>query len=142
MERGDHRPLIVVGVDGSESSRYALRWAARQAECAGAEIRAVMAWHLPEIYAYEPRDYEAEARTLLDDVVEETLGSDPAVPVVTQVVAGDAAPVLIDASRDAELLVVGSHGHGGFRGMLLGSVSQHCVSHAHCSVVVARHRRR
>lgn len=142
MERKDHRPLIVVGVDGSESSRYALRWAARQAECAGAEVSAVMAWRLPEIYAYEPRDYEAEARSALDVVVEETLGSDPGIPVVTRVVAGDAAPVLIDASRDAELLVVGSHGHGGFRGMMLGSVSQHCVSHAHCPVVVARRRER
>ena len=142
MESKGHRPLIVVGVDGSESSRYALRWAARQAECADADVRAVMAWHLPEIYSYEPRDYEADARDALDDVVKETLGSDPRVSVVTQVVAGDAAPVLIAASRDAELLVVGSHGHGGFRGMLLGSVSQHCVSHAHCPVVVARRRER
>lgn len=91
MESKGHRPLIVVGVDGSESSRYALRWAARQAECADADVRAVMAWHLPEIYSYEPRDYEADALGALDDVVKETLGSNPRVPVVTQVVAGDAA---------------------------------------------------
>jgi nucleotide-binding universal stress UspA family protein len=118
MESKGHRPLIVVGVDGSESSRFALRWAAQQAECAEADLRVVMAWHLPEIYAY-PRDYEAEARSALDDVVGQTLGSDPRVTVVTRLAAGDAAPVLIEESRDAELLVVDSHGHGGFRGMPL-----------------------
>ena len=80
---GEHvqRPIIVVGVEGSESSRYALRWAARQAECADADLRIVMAWHLPEIYSYEPRDYEAEARSALDEAVEQTLGSNPRVPV-------------------------------------------------------------
>lgn len=140
MESNEDRPVIVVGVDGSESSRDALRWAARQAKVTGADLHAVTAWHLPEIYAYEPRDYEADARKALDHAVEQALGPDPGVPLVTRVVLGDPAPVLIDASRGAQLLAVGSHGHGGFVGMLLGSVSQHCVGHAQCPVVVVRHR--
>jgi nucleotide-binding universal stress UspA family protein len=97
-----------------------------------------MAWHLPEIYGYAPRDYEGDARKALGNAIEQALGKNPRVFVVAELVAGEAAEVLIEASRDAELLVVGSHGHGGFAGMLLGSVSQHCVGHAHCSVVVIR----
>jgi nucleotide-binding universal stress UspA family protein len=132
------RPVIVAGVDGSPCSLEALRWAAQQAEVIGAELHAVMAWHLPEIYGYTPRDYEGDARKALGDAIEQALGKEPRVSVIAELVAGEAAEALIEASRDAELLVVGSHGRGGFAGMLLGSVSQHCVGHAHCNVVVIR----
>lgn len=132
------RPFIVAGVDGSECSLEALRWAARQAELTGAELHAVMAWSLPEIYSYTPRDFEGDARKTLEDAIEQALGKQPRVSVIAQVVEGHAAVALIDASRDAQLLVVGSQGHGAFTGMLLGSVSQHCVGHAHCPVVVVR----
>lgn len=141
MEGNPDRTEIVVGVDGSESSLEALRWAARQAELTNAELHAVMAWHLPEIYAYEPIDYEEKARHALETAVEQALGPNPSVPVISSVEPGSPASVLIDASRNAQLLVVGSHGHGGFAGMLLGSVGQHCVSHADCPVVVVRHRK-
>jgi nucleotide-binding universal stress UspA family protein len=117
------RPVIVAGVDGSQCSLEALRWAARQAEMTGAELHAVMAWSLPEIYGYVPRDFAGEARRSLETAVEQALGAQPGVPVVTQVVEGNAAEALIDASRGAQLLVVGSRGHGAFSGMLLGSVS-------------------
>ena len=133
------RPVIVAGVDGSPCSLEALRWAARQAELTGAELQAVMAWTLPEIYSYTPRDFEGEARKALEEGITQALGPEPRVPVIAQVVQGSPARALIDASRHAALLVVGSRGHGGFAGMLLGSVSEHCVSHAECSVVVVRH---
>jgi nucleotide-binding universal stress UspA family protein len=131
-------PPVVVGVDGSECSLEALRWGARQAELTGAELQAVMAWSLPEIYGYTPRDLEGEARKALEHALEQALGKQPRVHVVAKVVEGHAAEALIDASRDAQLLVVGSHGHGGFAGMLLGSISLRCVSHAECPVVVVR----
>lgn len=131
-----HQPSIVVGVDGSESSKQALRWAVRQAELTGVELVAVTAWHLPEMYAYVSRDYDVDAANLLDQVLKEVLDPIPAVQVTPRVVEGRPASVLIDESKAADLLVLGTRGHGGFEGMLLGSVSQHCVHHADCPVVV------
>ncbi|MEU3334921.1 universal stress protein [Streptomyces sp. NPDC006668] len=135
-------PLIVVGVDGSEASRAALRWAARQAELTGAKLRPVQAWRLPATYGmpvdYSDADFEKQARESLRRTVEETLGEHPGVPVDSQVVEGHPAAVLTEAAKGAELLVVGSHGHGAFTGMLLGSVSHHCVHHATCPVLVVR----
>lgn len=134
--------VIVAGVDGSRNSTDALRWAARQAELTGGRVHAVIVWRLPVSYRYAPDysdvDFVEDARKTLDDAVAETLGPKPEVPVVTRVLEGHPAQVLIEATRDADLLVVGSHGHGAFAGMLLGSVSQHCVQHAHCPVVVVR----
>jgi len=133
---------IVVGVDGSESSRDALRWAARQAEVTKSELRAVMSWDIPAM-AYMSSmpvgyDWESDTRQVLDATIDEVLGSTPRTDVTTVVVEGRPAPVLLEQSRDADLLVVGSRGHGAFTGMLLGSVSEHCVSHASCPVVVVR----
>ncbi|MEV6940785.1 universal stress protein [Streptomyces sp. NPDC051172] len=135
-------PLIVVGVDGSEASRAALRWAARQAGLTGAELRPVQAWRLPPTYGmptdYSDVDFEKQARENLRRTLDETLGEHPGVPVAPQVVEGHPAAVLTEAARNADLLVVGSHGHGAFAGMLLGSVSHHCVHHATCPVTVVR----
>jgi nucleotide-binding universal stress UspA family protein len=138
MTSDTDRSVIVAGVDGSQCSLEALRWAARQSELTGAELLAVMAWSLPEIYSYTPRDFQGDARKALEDAIEQSLGQEPRAPVTAQVVEGHPARALIDASRDAQLLVIGSRGHGAFTGMLLGSVSQHCVSHAQCPVVVVR----
>lgn len=139
----ESRPVVVVGVDGSPSSKDALRWAARQAGLLGGEVHAVTAWRIPATYGaapdYSDVDFAAQASKMLDEVLAETLGATPPVPVLNSVVEGHPAEVLIEASRPAELLVVGSHGHGAFTGMLLGSVSQHCVHHATCPVVVIRH---
>nr|WP_225321079.1 universal stress protein [Streptomyces luteolifulvus] len=136
------RPLIVVGVDGSEASKAALRWAARQAELTGAELRPVQAWRPPPTYGipvdYSDTDFEEHTRENLRRTVEEMLGEHPKVSAAPQVVEGHPSSVLPAAARDADLLVVGSHGRGAFKGMLLGSVSQHCVQHATCPVLVVR----
>lgn len=135
-EMTDAHGLVVVGVDGSPSSREALRWATRYAELTGAELLAVIAWHLPEIYAYTGRDYEEDARRQLETLLMEVLGPEPVVRVTPRVVEGRAAGVLIEESKHAAVLVIGTRGRGGFEGMLLGSVSRHCVEHAACAVVV------
>ncbi|MEU9247474.1 universal stress protein [Streptomyces sp. NPDC048385] len=135
-------PLIVVGVDGSEASRAALRWAARQAELTGAQLRPVQAWRPPATYGmpvdFSDADFGKQARENLRATVEETLGEQPGVSVDLQVIEGHPAAVLTEAATCADLLVVGSHGHGAFAGMLLGSVSHHCVHHATCPVLVVR----
>ncbi len=139
MRQNTRRPVVVAGVDGSAQSEDALRWAAGQAALTGAELHAVIAWQLSEIYGYTGRDYAADAAEVLQKAVSDTLGPDPGIPLVTEVVEGHPAQVLTAMCRDADLLVVGSRGHGAFEGMLLGSVSQHCVQHACCPVVVVRH---
>lgn len=136
---------IVVGVDGSESSKEALRWAKTQADLTGAELVAVTAWSYPvasypTLAGYVPMgdvlDLEKESRTALETVVEESLGD---VPVTLEVVEGHPANALLDVARDATLVVVGSRGHGGFVGSVIGSISQYVVTHARCPVVVVRH---
>ena len=132
-------PLIVVGMDGSAGSREALQWAVAHAELSGAAVQAVMAWQLPEVYSMASRDYEADARRELQTAIENALGPDQRSHVTSQVVAGRPGHVLVDASRHAQLLVVGSHGHGEVIGKFIDSVSAHCVYHAECPVVVVRH---
>lgn len=138
-------PVIVVGVDGSEPSKEALRWAGRQAELTGSKLRAVMIWHLPTA-AYGPAflpmglDYTSDTREILTDTIREVLGEDPKVRIEPVVMEGPPGPELLRAARDAALLVVGNRGRGAFTGMLLGSVSEHCISHATCPVVVVRSR--
>ncbi len=137
--------VIVVGIDGSEPSKEALRWAATQAGLTGARLRVVLSWELPSAAYLTPLpaglDLDKDAHQVLDQEVDEVLGTDPAISVERVVVEGHPAPVLLEMSKDADLLVVGSRGHGQFAGMLLGSVSEHCVSHAACPVVVVRHQR-
>ena len=136
------RTVIVVGVDGSPSSREALRWALRYARSTGAEIRAVMAWDLPTTYGYAPSyedfDWAEAAREALEKTVEQTMDPDSSVKLSTELVPGHAGNALVGASQDADLLVVGSRGHSAVAEMLLGSVSHHCVQHAACPVVVVR----
>jgi nucleotide-binding universal stress UspA family protein len=138
---------IVVGVDGSPSAEDALRWAVRQAGLTGARVEAVIAWHLPLLvggYAWPPvgvletTDFGKLAEKVLTDAVVAAVGPGGSEHVVTVVKQGEAAQVLIEAADGAEALVVGSRGHGGFTEALLGSVSQHCVHHAPCPVVIIR----
>ncbi|SFK77678.1 universal stress protein [Geodermatophilus ruber] len=140
MTTDDHVPgRIVVGLDGSPWSRQALQWAARQARLTGSELHVVTAWDLPKTYGGPPItgiDWEADARRSLEQELKEALEPAVAGQVRAQVIRGHPAGVLVDAAADADLLVVGSRGHGGFAGMLLGSVSQHAVAHARCPVVV------
>ena len=140
-------PRIVAGLDGSESSASALRWAIRQAALTGAAVDAVIAWHYPDLAssgmavgAVEPTYgfFRENAEKIAADAVSSTVDPASDVPVSARVAQGHAAQVLLDASAGASLLVVGSRGHGGFTEALLGSVSQHCVQHALCPVVVVR----
>jgi nucleotide-binding universal stress UspA family protein len=141
---------IVVGVDGSQPSQEALVWAVRQAELTGASIDAVIAWHNPvviggmpvgPIAVLEESDFGRFAATTLDNSIGAVVSADSSVSIRPVVREGNAAQVLLDAARGADLLVVGSRGYGGFTEALLGSVSQHCVHHAPCPVVITRGRR-
>ena len=148
VKENEKAPRIVVGVDGSPSARTALRWAVRQAELTGASIDAVLAWHYPAAATggfgsapmglYDDTGFRESGQKTLAYEISEVADPGSAVRVRAQVTEGNAAQVLLDAAKDADLLVVGSRGHGGFASALLGSVSQHCVHHAHCPVVVVR----
>jgi nucleotide-binding universal stress UspA family protein len=139
---------IVVGVDGSDSSRKALRWAYEEAAHHGASITAVSTWHPPALPmtppygAVPPEGYVSQPKQDALDLLERFVSGldvrEPAVDVRTEVEEGNPAEVLIERSTEADLVVVGSRGYGGFKGMLLGSTSQHLVAHAECPVVVVR----
>jgi nucleotide-binding universal stress UspA family protein len=145
-DRVDEYPRrIVVGVDGSAGSRSALRWAITQARLVGAEVEAVVAWQDPVMVGYTfgvPALYEADAlaagaeKAVGETVAEVAAEMGEPIDVRTRVVEGHPAEMLIRAAVGAQLLVVGSRGHGTFAGMVLGSVGQHCVQHAPCPVVV------
>jgi nucleotide-binding universal stress UspA family protein len=141
--------MIVVGVDGSPSSRAALRWAVRQAVLTGGTVNAVTAFQVPAGmtgYAWgqgpvgfdDAAEREADARKALDAVISEEGVPTESHQVTAQVVYGHPAEVLMDAAADADLLVVGSRGHGAFAGALLGSVGQYCAHHAQCPVLIIR----
>jgi nucleotide-binding universal stress UspA family protein len=136
-------PHVVVGVDGSDAARLAFVWASDYVRKAGGTVHAVLAWHFdpvpvgPGVLPPPPYDAENAARNVLDETVD-ALGNPP--PYLRRsVVQGSAAQVLLEQARHADLLVVGSRGRGGFTGLLLGSVSMHCVHHATCPVVVVPH---
>jgi nucleotide-binding universal stress UspA family protein len=130
---------IVVGIDGSASSIDALKWAVRQAELTGSDVDAVMAWQYPGAAVPAGAEtVEVESRRYLDRAIEQAFSGGPPIPVTRVVEQGESATTLVLRSKDAALLVVGSRGHGAFVGMLIGSVSQYCVTHAHCPVVVVR----
>src|SRR5579862_8953561 len=138
---------IVVGVDGSAGSISALRFAIEEAQSRGAEIKAVSAWHVPvEAYgsgiAPAPvsiTDFEEIGKTALHSALEQVAASAGDVKITPVLRQGQATEVLVSEAKDADLLVVGSRGLGGFRGLLLGSVSQQCAHYAECPVVVVPH---
>ena len=140
--QGGEQHRIVVGVDGFESSKAALRWAIRQAKLTGAVVEAVTAWHIPVGTSWMPTadmpDYQDDASSVLCEAITEMCTLDPDVQVCPRVVEGRAGQVLVDAAEGADLLVVGSRGHGGLAEALLGSVGQYCVHHAPCPVVIMR----
>ncbi|MCZ9881767.1 universal stress protein [Arthrobacter sp. B2a2-09] len=131
---------IIVGVDGSDASIEALRQAQRIASALGANVEGWICWNFPVGHAaYEMmgRDgFSHQAAEILHDAMAKAFGPELPRNVRTRLVLGAARQSLIDASRFASLLVVGRRGHGGFNGLLLGSVSTACVAHAHCPVLV------
>ena len=136
----DAQKTTVVGIDGSACARDALRFAVKEARLRGDQLRAVWTWQMPiSIYAaggMMPVLDDGPAERLARRELDEVLGDDPGVVVELLVEEGNAARVLIRESENAELLVVGSRGHGGFVGLLLGSVGQQCAAHARCPVVI------
>lgn len=136
--------LVVVGVDGSPESIAALKWAAAYGAATGARLRAVMAWHYPAPVGIAPvgvapAAISEEVRLRMTEALAKAAAEAAAGTEIAQEIGyGHPAQLLIDQSADADLLVVGSRGHGAFTGMMVGSVSIHCVTHAHCPVVVVR----
>lgn len=145
---------VVVGVDRSEGAKQALRWALAEARLRKVPLRIIHAWTYAYLgaatggYGYlagfesssatgiESSELQREAEELVDHLIAEVAGDVNDVEVERQVTDGSAAAVLVGAASAGDLLVVGSRGHGGFAGLLLGSVSQQCVHHAPCPVVV------
>jgi nucleotide-binding universal stress UspA family protein len=165
----ERRPVVVVGIDGSEGSSKALAWAAQEARMRGATLRVVHAWRNRRLSstsylqartpseasglsawaeeAYE--EYRSQATSLSEDEPSEAedsvasqigavLGASPDVSLERHVIQGRAAQAILEAAEDADLVVVGSRGHGGFAGLLLGSVSSQVAHHAHCPVTIVR----
>lgn len=140
--------MVVVGVDHSDGAKAALRFALEEARLRQATLRAVHAWQYAYVGApgieraltYGGADAEAlrsAAEAALDATLQE-VGADSGVEIERRVVQGAPAAVLVDESRGADLLVVGSRGLGGFAQLLLGSVSHQCAHHAECPVVIVR----
>jgi nucleotide-binding universal stress UspA family protein len=142
--------MIVVGVDNSAEPKEALRFALEEAQLRDATLRAVHSWRYgyiggsgleadPVLVGAGLGDAREAAEAELDATMAEVVGDEVLeVQIERRVVEGRAAQVLVDESRDSELLVVGSRGLGGFSGLLLGSVSQQCAQHADCPVVIVR----
>lgn len=131
---------IVVGVDGSEASVEALRQAQSLAVPLSARVVAMACWDYPPVYdgyvAVGIDDFDVRAGEILAEAVGKAFG--PAAPanVESRLVQGHPRHMLIEESKTADMLVLGRRGHGGFGGLLLGSVSSACVAHAHCPVLI------
>jgi len=133
---------VIVGIDGSRPGSAALAWAIEEARLRGLGLRIVYAFPtLVSYFAKPAHDYypqvEEEAKSKFDRALAEAPPMDD-LDVERALEPGNPSEVLIEASRGASMLVVGSHGRDGFGGMLIGSVATHCVHHAHCPVVVVR----
>lgn len=141
--------VIAVGVDQSAGAKEALHFALEEARLRNATLRAVHAWQfgyigLTEMEGLLPavggdlRDFRDAAEAALDSTLREAIPDAGDVKVERRVIEGAPGAVLVDESRGADLLVVGSRGHGGFAQLLLGSVTQQCAHHAECPVVIVR----
>jgi nucleotide-binding universal stress UspA family protein len=154
------RGVVAVGVDGSAGAREALRWAAAEARLRQTRLRVVHAstsgffgprgagYGYPYISdladtlpAARVHDLHRAAEDLLEEVIADVGGDVHGLEIQRRVVAGEPADVLVRAVEERDLLVVGSRGHGGFAGLLLGSVSQRCAHHAPCPVVIVRSKK-
>ncbi|MFC9926438.1 universal stress protein [Streptomyces sp. NPDC127190] len=147
MDTDVSEPRVVVGVDGSQSSYEALRWAVRYAGLVGGTVEAVAVWELPGLYGWSGPAVdmdvdEEETRQTMSQELTDVLGEQAVGSVRTRVVHGNPAEVLLRAAEGAQALVVGSRGRGGFARALLGSVSQHVSQHASCPVVIVRSQKR
>jgi nucleotide-binding universal stress UspA family protein len=139
------RKRIVVGIDGSDCSIDALRTAVTMADALDCELEVVMCWHAPISAGpgFGSLDWnpQLDCDKILTNVVDRVFGPHRPVGLRMTTVEGPPAGVLVKRSQGAEMLVVGTRGHGGFLGLLLGSVSAHCAEHASCPVLVVRDQR-
>lgn len=143
MRHDTNGDRIIVGVDGSEPSITALRYAARLADALDAPLEAVNAWseHLyPDTAIHVAWDPETDARAMVDATLRRAFGKTRPERLTSTVIPGPAARTLIEESKRAAMLVVGSRGKGGFAGLRLGSVSSACAAHGHCPVLVVHPR--
>lgn len=139
-------PHVVVGVDGSSGSSTALRWAMTYAAQVGGTVEAIGIWQLPmgagSAYEWVASESDGDSyaaiadKMLIDTVAQVTQSLGSTLVVDTHAAQGQPADVLLRAAHDAQMLVVGSRGHGTIAGLILGSTSQRCVQHAPCPVVV------
>jgi nucleotide-binding universal stress UspA family protein len=134
---------IVVAIDGSAASLDALRWAIDHADRLGAVVEALHVWQIPNEYGVPisrvpGENFEGTAKRALQGSVDEVLAGRTDAPVEAVTLQGYPPKILVERSKTADLLVVGSRGRGALAGTLLGSVSLHCVTHAECPVVVIR----
>jgi len=140
MDKAGSTGKIIVGVDGSDASIAALHEAQHLAKPLGAEVVATAFWDYPPVYegyvAMGITGFEEAAGRILKKSVEKAFGEAQPDNVHSRLVQGHPRQGLIEASRNADMIVVGRRGHGGFGGLLLGSVSSACVAHAHCPVLV------
>ena len=141
--KGPHRPRVVVGVDGSVDAKRALAWAAEEAHVREASLEVVHAWSVPYVDAYpyaapslDPGVFEEAGARTLDAAVDSIDTTGLALPVERILANGEPASVIVDGSKGADLVVLGSRGRGHIGGLLLGSVSQHVAHHATCPVVI------
>lgn len=131
----------MVGVDGSAQSRAALDWAVEEATLRKGQVLALAAWNFPYVsdalgQAWDYEGFQSDAQAILEEELARV--ANRGVKITGRVVQGNPASALVEASREAELVAVGSRGHGGFTGLMLGSVSTQTVRHAHCPVLVIR----
>ena len=134
---------IVVGVDGSERGDRALRFALAEARLRNADVRAVLAWSMPYYeFPIPVEDVRKGSSAVLDAAVDRVLADEqePVPAIARIIVQGQSSSALIDESKGADLLVVGSRGHGGLASLLLGSTSMQCAHHASCPIAVVRDR--
>ncbi|MDA8270087.1 MAG: universal stress protein [Actinomycetota bacterium] len=131
---------IIVGVDGSPSSNAALEWAAQEAEIRGSTLELIHAWNYPNLgyggYVAVLEDFEKDASALLDEVVAFVRKNYPKLQLVSSLIQGPTAQTIMDRAKEADMVVVGSRGRGGFSGLLLGSVGQQLVHHCPAPVVI------
>jgi nucleotide-binding universal stress UspA family protein len=138
---------IVVGVDGSEGGKAALEFAVEEAALRGARLKVVTAWEIPPavvaglaadsgFFDQSLMEARQHAEAIVAEAVARAAQLQPSVVLEPRVVEGHEAKTLLEEAKDASLIVVGSRGHGGFTGLLLGSISQQVVNHARCPVTV------
>lgn len=131
---------VIVGVDGSPSANAATEWAAQEAEIRNASLELIHAWNYPNLgyggYVAVLEDFEKDAAGVLEGIANKVRGAHPSLTLISSLIQGPTAQTIIDRAKEADMVVVGSRGKGGFTGLLLGSVGQQLVHHCPAPVVI------